>query len=160
MCTLINPNYFSFCFIGYKAQIETLLSYGTAAKETHLKSSLYFKDEAGCEDENKTASSSETSGYLMRKALVTESKKFNVVSQLHLDFLNCPKLLPPGCNLKLYLTRQNDEFSIMAEKGKYKINIIDLQLSYRKIKISSVTASIHNNKFKNGGIAIYPFHQV
>ena len=69
MYTLINPNYFSFCFIGYKAQIETLLSYGTAAKETHLKSSLYFKDEAGCEDENKTASSTDGSS----ESLVTNT---------------------------------------------------------------------------------------
>ena len=42
----------------------------------------------------------------------------------------------------------------MANSNKYKVKIKDLQLSVRKVKVSSTTVNIHN-----GALAIYPFHQ-
>ena len=74
-------------------------------------------------------------------------------------FYFSPRLLPPGCNLKLIFSRQRDDFVIMANSNKYKIKIKDLQLSVRKVKVSSTTVNIHNDRFKSGALAIYPFHQ-
>ena len=47
----------------------------------------------------------------------------------------------------------------MANSNKYKVKIKDLQLSVRKVKVSSTTVNIHNDRFKSGALAIYPFHQ-
>ena len=70
-----------------------------------------------------------------------------------------PRLLPPGCNLKLVFSRQRDDFVIMAKTNEYKVKIKDLQLSVRKVKVAPTTVNIHNDRFRNGALAIYPFHQ-
>ena len=72
--------------------------------------------------------------------------------------MNCVRLLPPGLNLKLLLHRQSDEFSILAGSGKYRINVLDLKLDIRKIKVSPAALVKHAQLFENQE-AFFPIHQ-
>ena len=70
----------------YKAYFETLLSYGSEAKNTHLKSAGFSKDFSGQEGKTAAGAKDQTSGYYHRQLLVKEGKK-NLL-QLH----NCMQI--------------------------------------------------------------------
>jgi hypothetical protein len=58
----------------YRAYIETLLSYGPAAKESQLTGVMWYKDTPGHQDKTTAASK----GCTPRKALTAQCKSVNV----------------------------------------------------------------------------------
>jgi hypothetical protein len=126
VCDLSTPTY------AYKSFIETHLTYGKSAKETHLYCSLYEKDTPGKED---TISDDTNLGGKARKDR-TKNKKIQFSNIIHSDFFQCHKYLIPNTDIKLKFIRNSDSFSLIAESGKsYKIVVNKLRLLVRKIKI-------------------------
>jgi hypothetical protein len=144
----------------YKCFLENTLSYGREAKTTHMRSGGYLDGSkaVGREEINKTAAGELDSGYTLRRKWVKASKNFHFTTPINADILNAIKLLPPGCNIKLKLIRNTDNFSIIAAEGKYKIKIKDLKLSVRKVKVDSAQVARHAQQFRNGPV-IFPFNQ-
>ena len=144
----------------YKALLDTLLSYGREAKSTHLKTAMFYKDGAGTEDKNEFVAPDTQSGYVLRKKSVKNSKRCHITTQLHCDFMNCPRLLLPGCNVKILLSRQSDDFCLLTKDTakKYKIKIHELKLSLRKVKVSPVRLKMHMDQIQTTD-ALYPFRQ-
>ena len=145
---------------GYKCLIETNLSFGREANKGHLQTALFFKDKSGDEaiiEKDKSA----FCGYQMRQKYVKESKRTYFTTALHCDFLNCPRLLAPGCNLKFILSRQNDSFVMLNKESSknYKIKIHELSIEYRSIETSRETLLRHQKRFESMP-ALYPFHKV
>ena len=68
------------------------------------------------------------------------------------------KLLPPAVNLKIRLSRNVDNFTIMADTLTYKIKVLDLKLSFRKVRVSDSVTLRHIQQFKTS-VAQYPFHK-
>lgn len=125
VCDLSTPTY------AWKSFLETHLSYGKGAKDTHLKCSLYEKDTATKEE----AVDGSNLGSAARAKRITGKKLFfsNII---HSDFFQAQKLLIPNTEIKLKFIRNEDSFSILAPAAaKYKINIKNLKLAVRKIKI-------------------------
>ena len=87
-------------FLGYKSIIETTLSFSKDAKKDHLAAALYYKDKAG--NEEIVQKGTDYSGYQLRRNYVKKSSKTYFTTQLHCDFLNSPRLLIPGCNLRYF----------------------------------------------------------
>jgi len=143
----------------YKAYLETLLSYSEEAKVGHLNTAMFRQDTA-THFEDFAYSLTDTSdtknaGFKKRRKWIAESKKFEVMFPLHCDFLNCDRLLPPGIDLTVKLTRESDDFVLMvpptvtsasgattANTKKYKIEIEDIKLYVRYI---TVAENIFNN---------------
>ena len=99
----------------YKALIETLLSmyssgfliffnkilitssifhesgYGSEAKSTILQTALFIMDQPSTCTVNKKESSDAKSAYARRQALVKASQEVPFATNLHLDFLTCPR---------------------------------------------------------------------
>jgi hypothetical protein len=144
----------------YKCFLENTLSYGREAKNTHMKTAGYFDGNkaAGMEKKNATLTTDLDSGYYHRRKQVKASKKFYFTTPINADILNSVKLLPPGCNIKLKLIRNTDNFSIIAASGTYKIKVKDLKLSVRKVKVDPTVLARHALKWRNGP-AIFPFNQ-
>lgn len=68
----------------YRAMFETLLNYGTDAKESHLATSLFYTDTPGRMDT--IAITGETNeGFIKRKSLCAKSKSFEMYGRLHGD---------------------------------------------------------------------------
>jgi hypothetical protein len=65
----------------YRAYIETLLSYGPAAKESQLTGVMWYKDTPGQQDKRTT----DNKGFTARKKLTALSKSVQMMGKLHLD---------------------------------------------------------------------------
>lgn len=128
----------------YKAYIETLLSYGKNAKETHLKAAHWMDEEEGKEDKNKP---SESDTLKKRQALILGKKSLFFSTPLHVDFFQSQRLLPPGCTMKIKLLRNDDNFGIVANTGDYKFVIKDLKLCTRKVLVHDSIVSTHEKLF-------------
>lgn len=125
VCDLSTPTY------AFKSYIETHLTYGKSAKETHLYCSLYEKDTPTKE----TALDGTNVGGKNRKARI-HNKKIPFSNIIHSDFFQCHKYLIPNTSIKLKFIRNEDTFSLISEAGKtYKIKVNKLRLQVRKIKI-------------------------
>ena len=138
--------------------IESNLSFSKEAKQGHMSAALYYKEKSG--QEKITKDSTAFSGYSLRKEHVEKSKKVHFTTSLNCDFLNCPRLLPPGCNLRFVFTKQNDDFLILNEDAKkYTVKIHDLSIEYRSVEVAKETFDRHENRFKTMN-AIFPYHKV
>jgi hypothetical protein len=125
VCDLSTPTY------AYKSFIETHLTYGQSAKDTHLYCSMYHKDTPGKE----TDLGDDNAGGAARTKRI-KNKKINFSQIIHSDFFQCHKYLVPNTDIKLKFIRNDDSFSIIGEAGKsYKIKVNKLRLLVRKIKI-------------------------
>lgn len=143
----------------YKSFIETHLTYPEDVKNTRLKAcSLYVKDDIGTEN-NKVLADVEgglkaNKGFLTRKAYFKGKKLFFSVG-LHIDFFQCPRLLIPGCEVKLKLIRADDNFSLISDGVDAKISINHLFLKIRRITSDQTVLSAIESKL-NSTPAIYP----
>ena len=144
----------------YKAYLETLLTYGKDAKDTHLKTQFWMKDHGKVNANAKTDNSGK-SGYVDRQKMIESSKIVNFSQQLHIDFFNTRRLLPPGLSVKLRLLRNDDNFSLIAKTGSYKIEIIphSLSLSLRKITPSLEIQKKHMQLLESGRNMFFPYQQ-
>jgi hypothetical protein len=125
VCDLSTPTY------AYKSFLETHLTYGTSAKETHLYCEMYHKDTPG----NENAVDDTNVGGKIRKER-SQLKKITFSNIIHSDFFQCHKYLIPNTDIKLKFIRNSDSFSLLSEAGKkYKIKVNNLRLQVRKIKI-------------------------
>ena len=73
----------------YRAYIETLLSYGPAAKESQLTGVMWYKDTPGHQYKRTT----DNKGFTARKALTAQSKSVQMMGKLHLDLFCQEKYL-------------------------------------------------------------------
>ena len=118
----------------YKSYLETLLSYGPAAKNTWLGSSLYNKDTHSHMD---SALDNNNVGFRKRRAFVSESKSVQLFSKIHVDLFNQERMLLNGIDLKLVLRRSTDEFCLMtADADNYKIKLEEAFLMVRRNKLA------------------------
>ena len=143
----------------YKAYLEAILSFGSAAKSTHLLSSYWKSGKAGLEKTFKPATNavdSAESGYIKRKDFCKLSKQMPFVSSLHLDLFSTQKLMIPGVSIKLRYHRTPDTFTIVADTGKtYHIKLTDLRLRVRKVIPSPGILSKTIEQLQSGKEAIY-----
>ena len=143
----------------YKALIETVLSFSKDAKTTHLKTRIFHKDGVGVENRNETVGSDTTSGYAVRRSMVKDSKDIFFSTNLHVDFMNGMRLLPPNLNLKLNFVRGSDDFAIIAKTGTYKIKIEELKLSVRKVQVSEKKLNEHLQMWRSN-LALFPYKRI
>ena len=115
----------------YRAYTETLLSFGTDARNSHLQMALWYKDRAG---HMETAHGNNHG--LQKRTCATESHPMELVGLLHLDLLHQDKLLTNGVTMKLRLVRNRDAFCLhsLAAGAAFKINLQDVALFVRKSK--------------------------
>lgn len=146
VCDLSTPTY------AYKAYMETLLSYGEAAKTSHLTCSMFEKDTAAASD------TWDNDGSKKRHALV-KGKKVYFSNIVHSDVLQCHRYLLPRTDVRLKFIRNADNFSTFGStQSKAKIKVHSLRLAVRKIKIDPQVRTLHENTLKTMP-AIYPVTQ-
>lgn len=112
----------------YRAYIETLLTYGPAAKQSQLTQSLWYQDTAGHLEDT----TSENVGFKQRRMWTLCSKHVEMLGKLHLDLSFQEKPILNGVNIKMRLVRSKDSFSLM---GQGKVEIKEVSLFVRKIKV-------------------------
>ena len=120
----------------YRAYIETLFSYGPAAKESQLTGAMWYKDTPGQQDKRTT----NNKGFKSRKGLTALSKSVQMIGKLHLDLFCQDKCLLNHADLKIKLRRSRDVFALVADAVNYKIQIKEMALYVRKVRMCHVKA--------------------
>lgn len=121
---------------GYRAYIENLLNYGDGAKQSHLTSCLWYKDDSNA------FNSFGNSGYLTRKQLTTGEKHIEMYSNLHCDIFNVNKFMLNGVELGVKLINAKNEFHLMGSVASH-VEIIEANLFVRKVKINPSISLAH-----------------
>ena len=136
----------------YKAYLETLLSYGSDAKSSHLSTSHFAKDTP----HNFENGSEGNQGYVSRRKEVKASKVFDFCINPHIDFLHTSRILPSNIPIKIKLTRANDSFSILSKNEEdFFVKIHSLSLFVYRIQPSDNIRQLHEKLF-NKRNALYP----
>lgn len=113
----------------YRAYLETLLSYGPAAKESYLSAALWYKDTANHMDEGES-----NEGFNKRQRRSLGSKQVTLFGRPHLDLCCQDRLILNGIDIKMRLVRSKDAFNLMGD-GHVKIE--DVSLFVRKVKVNA-----------------------
>ena len=111
----------------YRAYLETLLSYGPAAKEPYLTAALWYKDTAKHMEDHQL-----NKGFKSRQLWTMASRQVVMIGRPHLDLCFQDRLMLNGVDIKMRLVRSKDAFSLMGD-GKVKIE--DVALFVRKVKV-------------------------
>ena len=93
-----------------------------------------------------------------RKGWMAESKQFELAGALRLDFLNQPKYLLPGVNVRLLLQRAKPAFGLLEGKTVVdnKVIIHQAKLFVRRVKVSQAVSLGHQIGLLKQN-AIYPY---
>ena len=110
----------------YWTYLETLLSYGPAAKESYMTAAMWYKDTAKHTEDHQL-----NKGFKSRQEWGLGSKQVVMIGRPHLDLCFQDRLMLNGVDIKMRLVRSKDTFSLMGE-GKVKIE--DVALFVRKVK--------------------------
>ena len=94
----------------YKSTIESIFAFSKASKKAQLRPMGY------CEDEG------------VHKDWIKDSSMIELMGALRLDFLNQPKYMIPGVNVRIKLQRNADKFSLVHGAGNPKIKITQAKL--------------------------------
>ena len=147
-------NYVTQPFDNIKAYMETKLTYGKDISDSVLQGTSLWEPSRG----DYKSLSSGNDGHKNRVALFKDGKKRSFSIPLQLDVLNTERFLPNNLDLNIRLTRTNDKFLVNAAADKdYKIKFHDLKLISRRVTIDEAVLKDHENRFKAGQEAIFPF---
>jgi hypothetical protein len=115
----------------YRSYFETELNYGHDAKNTHLQSAMYYRDQTG---EMETW---HNTGHKARGALTSASKIFEVMAPIHTDIFNQDRLMLSNMDIRVELHRNSDKFVLMSYQDPIdvKVNILSMMWFVRKVRI-------------------------
>ena len=146
----------------YTALLQTLLSYGTDARKTHLTTSLFYKDTANHMDNlEPVGQNASNQGLGKRYQYIKESKTVDLLGRLHSDIFMQDRLLLNQVDLGIKLTRSKNEFCLLSpvEGAGYKVVLQDASLFVRRCKVNPTIMNAHS-KALDRGTAKYPINRV
>ena len=141
----------------YKAYIETLLSFGKAAKQTQLVSSLWIQDTASQFD---TADDT-NQGYRDRRNAAAGSKQLDLIGRLHLDLAAQNRYILNKVDVRLKLVPSKNEFCLhtAAAMGSPKIVLKDASFYCRKVRPNDAIRLAHEKALQQT-TAKYPIRRI
>ena len=139
----------------YRSYLETVLSYGDAAKSSQLTSSLYYKDVAThFEEANPHDANGVNTGFRKRSALANEGNIVEMLGCIHSDLFFQDRFLPNDVNIKIRLVRNKDAFCLMSsvQGAAFKVRILECKLYIRKVKLSPSVFLAHAKALEAGNV--------
>lgn len=127
----------------YKSTIESIFNFDEDTKRIQLRAMGY--------DESETN----------RKEWIKESKVFELIGALRLDFFNQPKYLLPGVDVKIRMVRSKSKFALVHGTGDPEVRISRAKLYVRRVKAHlDVTRGINLGLLTKNAIYSYNRGQV
>lgn len=146
----------------YRSYIETLLSYGSTAKQSQLTSALYYKDVAGhMENANPHDANARNLGFKKRFSFVEDSRVVDMVGTIHNDLFFQDKYIPNDVGVRIRLVRQKDAFALMSsvQGASFKVKILECKLFVRKAKLMASVFVAHAKALELGNMK-FPIRRV
>ena len=122
--------------IAYKNYIETMLSYETEARTTHLRTSIFELDSMD-HLEKFDPTTADNKPFKIRAKKIAKSKEFDFTAPLCADLLRADNHLAPGNSLLIKAIKNNDSFLLKSEtlNAGFKILVRDIRLYYNRIRL-------------------------
>jgi hypothetical protein len=158
--TLQNKATITCNYTPYRAMIQTLLNYGQDAKTSQLTSQLFVKDDNDHPEDPDPSGDNEA--LLKRSMYITGSKTVDLQGPVFHDLFTMSRYLLNQVDVKLKLYRTSPAFSLCtgeAATTKYKIEILDIYLLAKKIRVNPAVIYGHS-KILESKNAKYPFDRV
>jgi len=115
-----HPNGFSISsskdLYNYRVYLETPLSYGRAAAQTHLTSTFCYPDEGDFIAHN-PSSDTFNRGYEARWKIMYNSAWIEMYERVYPDLFNVPRLLPHGVQLQPKFTKSKTDLYVLSSKA-------------------------------------------
>jgi hypothetical protein len=144
----------------YKAYIETLLSYGSEAKQCQLGSEMWFMDSPDFEAFDPYIDAEPINkGFAERSKLVSKSCAVEMMGRLHCDIFHQDRYLLNGTDMNIKLIRSLRNFHLMADAASYNTIIEDVALFVRKVKLNPTFPLEHNKMLSQNMNAKYPIRR-
>jgi len=144
----------------YRAYIENLLSYGPAAKNSHLTAALFYKDTAGKMDHTNPLADDANSGLKTRATFTNRNRVVDLMGRLHSDIFFQPRYMLNDVNVKIRMTRSRNEFALVwAGDNAFRVSIVSAALFVRKVKLNPSVYLAHAKTLETG-MAKYPIRRV
>jgi hypothetical protein len=147
----------------YRAIIETILTYGSDAAESHLKMSYWYLDQGNMIAGDPTKPEETTNGgFITRWNKMKESQTIEMYGRIHSDICNVPLYLLSGVNIQIKLTKAKKDFYLMSNKADSKVKLVfkEAHLRVKRIRPSPAILASHNETLLNGYPARYNFTRV
>ena len=129
-------------FYPWKAGIETLLNFGSEAKNTQLAMIGYDKDGKAV------------------KELVKNSHDFEFWGPPHVDFFSQPKYLIDNVPIRVRIGRSTPSFYMINKTNStYGVIITEAVLWVRRVEVSAAVQLSHTKALMSGKNALYPIHR-
>lgn len=130
---------------GYKALIETLVSYDRGAKESQLQAAGYYKDSPDNIDGAHPITGGNT-GLAVRYALTSNDKIADFVGPLHADVCQQNRLILNGVEIQIKLCPSDSKFCLMSDgdEANYKVDIVDAFLKVCKVTLAPSILLAHS----------------
>jgi len=140
----------------YKAYIQTMLRYGSDAKQSQLSTQLWVKDTTGHFDDVDFTNGDNTNG-IVKMAYIKESKLIDLQGPIMHDLFQVRRYILNQVGVSIRFHRSNPTFSLLSnEAKKYKIDIREMTLKVCKIQVNPAVITAHN-ALLNSTIAKYPY---
>ncbi|CAC5365504.1 unnamed protein product [Mytilus coruscus] len=140
----------------YKAYIQTLLRYGSDAKQSQLSTQLWLKDTNGHFDDVDFTNGDNTNG-MVRMAYIRGSKLLDLQGPIMHDLFQVRRYILNQVGVGIRFHRSNANFSLLSnEAKKYKIDIQEMTLKVCKIQVNPAVITAHN-ALLNSTNAKYPY---
>lgn len=147
---------------GYKAYIESLLSYGTDYIKSQGKCALFVKDTNGC------VSNDTNDGYKKRQGFIVPTKIFELCDKLKIDVKNADRYILNNTNVQISLTRARDCFTLLYNQAASSsvpppapknpvVRILDASFFVRKQVLFPSIAISHQKLLDAGNKAKYMY---
>lgn len=140
----------------YRAYLETLLSYGSDAKDTQLTSELWYKDAGNMNEINYRNDDITNLGFKTRGGLTAGSKSVEMIGRLHCDIFQQDRYLVSGVEMNVKLIPSAEQFHLMGDGTAWTTVIEDACLYVRKVKLNPSIPVQHNKLLSQGKLAKYP----
>ena len=143
----------------YRAMIQTLLEMGKDVKTSQLTSQLFLMDD--WDGPNITDTSGTNQGLTDRAKVIAESKVFDLQGPIYHDLCNMSRYLINQVDVKLRLNRTSPAFCLSSgeESPAYKIEILDIYMLAKKIRVNPAIIYGHNEILTKTN-AKYPLKKV
>jgi hypothetical protein len=157
--TLQNKATITCNYNSYLAMIQTLLNIGQDAKSTQLTSQLFIKDDSDHPED--TDPDGDNEGLFNRTNFIQGSKTLDLQGPIYHPMFTMERYLLNQVDVKLKLYQSSPAFALSSGEATpaYKIEILDIYLLARKIRVNPAVIYGHSEILKTTN-AKYPFTRV
>ncbi|MEW8546474.1 MAG: hypothetical protein AB2693_23395, partial [Candidatus Thiodiazotropha sp.] len=124
-------------YYAYKSYIQTLLKYGSSAKDSQLSTQIWIKDRAGHLDDNDIKTGENFSSY-QRSVYFSESKLVHLIGPINHDACKLDRFIPNGIAIGVKFYRSKPQFCLMTDSiaPNYAIHIDEMILHVCNVKVN------------------------